>query len=175
MSCYLLRYIGNSPWLFQKQRPQQIKQIKSCLQIWSGLNRRAQIWSVWSDLSNVQMWLGRSMRIRIVVCVPMQQYDYYSFSASFAWSALYQCFKQLMASITSSLSRFRSLKINLLVKENIRSHSADINGIDSKSNVIFKSRGYSSRRTPHHSNGRLHDIRSRRQYSTYSSRIIMVS
>jgi hypothetical protein len=102
------------------------------------------------------------MRIRIVVYVPMQQYDYYSFSASFAWSALYQYFKQLMASITSSLSRFRSLGMNLLVKKNIRSHSADINEIDSKSNAIFKSREYFSRRALHHSNGRLHNIGSRR-------------
>jgi hypothetical protein len=52
--------------------------------------------------------------------------------------------------------------MNLLVKENIRSHSADINGIDSKSNAIFESASY-------YSNGRLHDIRSRRQYFAYLS------
>jgi hypothetical protein len=114
------------------------------------------------------------MRIRIVVCIPMQQYNYYSFSASFAWSALYQYFKQLMASITSSLSRFRLLGMNLLVKENTRSHSADINGIDSKSNAIFESRGYFSRRAPYHFNGRLHSVGSRRQYFAYLSRVIVV-
>jgi hypothetical protein len=114
------------------------------------------------------------MRIRIVVCVPMQQYNYYSFSASFAWSVLYQYFKQLMASITSFLSRFRLLRINLLVKKNTRSYSADINKIDSKSNAIFESRKYSSRRASYYFNGRLHDIRSRRQYFTYSSRVIVV-
>jgi hypothetical protein len=79
-----------------------------------------------------------------------------------------------MASITSSLSRFRLLEMNLLVKKNTRSHSADINGIDSKSNVIFESREYSSRRVFYHSNGRLHDIGSRRQYFTYSSRVVIV-
>jgi hypothetical protein len=67
-----------------------------------------------------------------------------------------------MASITSFLSRFRLLGMNLLVKENTRSHSADINGIDSKSNVIFESRGYFSRRVSHHFNGRLHGVESRR-------------
>jgi hypothetical protein len=79
-----------------------------------------------------------------------------------------------MTSITSSLSRFRLLGMNLLVKENTRSHSADINGIDSKSNAIFKSRRYFSRRAFYYSNGRLHGIGSRRQYFAYLFRIVIV-
>jgi hypothetical protein len=65
--------------------------------------------------------------------------------------------------------------MNFLVKENIRSHSADINGIDSKSNAIFESRGYFSRRISYHSNGRLHDVKLRRQYFAYSSRMVIMS
>jgi hypothetical protein len=65
--------------------------------------------------------------------------------------------------------------MNLLMKENMRSYSADINKIDSKSNAIFKSRKYFSRRAFYYSNGRLYDIESRRQYSAYLFRIIIIS
>lgn len=45
----------------------------------------------------------------------------YRLSASIAVSALYQCFRLLIASMMSSLSLFRSLGMNLLVTENIHS------------------------------------------------------
>jgi hypothetical protein len=75
----------------------------------------------------------------------------------------------------SSFSLLRSLGTNLFVYEKIRSHSADINGIDSRSIANFERHGKLAVYVPDHSNGFSISMDGSAQYLWYSSLRLVVS
>ena len=84
-------------------------------------------------------------------------------------SSLYQARKHVHASTMLFFRRLRRSVISNLADENTRSHSADINGIDNRSNAILDRWRNSCWRAPHHSNGLSHGWTRCLQYSLYLS------
>ena len=80
-------------------------------------------------------------------------------------SSLYQARKHVHASTMSFFRRLRRSVMSNLADENTRSHSADINGIDNRSNAILDRWGNSCWRALYHSNRLSHGWTPYLQYS----------
>jgi hypothetical protein len=86
---------------------------------------------------------------------------------SFSNFFLYQARKYVQTSIILFFKRFLRSVINNLVDKKIRSHFADINGIDRRSKIFFDRWGNSRWRNSHYCNKLRHDSIRYLQYFLY--------